>query len=136
MSGANASPVGRSYQRRMTPQNRRDFVRTLFSGAAALSVSSLAPSPVQAQGSFSNEIFATKLAENVVLVRGAGANVLAILGAEGVLLVDGGLAERSADLLKVISEHSGGRPIQAIINTHWHLENTGSNDALGKAGAK
>jgi cyclase len=136
MSGANASPVGRSYQRRMTPQNRRDFVKTLFSGAAALSVSSLAPSPVQAQGSFSNEIFATKLAENVVLVRGAGANVLAILGAEGVLLVDGGLAERSADLLKVISEHSGGRPIQAIINTHWHLENTGSNDALGKAGAK
>jgi cyclase len=30
----------------------------------------------------------------------------------------------------------GGTPVQALFNTHWHLENTGSNETLGKAGAK
>jgi len=36
----------------------------------------------------------------------------------------------------VVAEQSGGRKVQALFNTHWHLESTGSNDALGKAGAR
>jgi glyoxylase-like metal-dependent hydrolase (beta-lactamase superfamily II) len=39
-------------------------------------------------------------------------------------------------LLKVVAEQSGGRKVQTLFNTHWHLDSTGSNDALGKAGAK
>jgi glyoxylase-like metal-dependent hydrolase (beta-lactamase superfamily II) len=70
------------------------------------------------------------------LITGAGANVLLLNGPDGALLVNGGTAERSADLLKVVSEQTGGKPIQVLFNTDWHFENTGSNDTLGKAGAK
>lgn len=97
----------------------------LAAGAASASL-------VRAQAS----ITATKLADNYILIAGAGSNVLLVTGPDGALLVDGGSAEHSAELLKVVSEQSGGRKVQTLFNTHWHLENTGSNDALGKAGAK
>ena len=61
--------------------------------------------------------------------------MLLVTGPDGVLLVDGGSPEHSADFLKVVAEQSGGRKVQTLFNTHWHLESTGSNDALGKAGA-
>jgi glyoxylase-like metal-dependent hydrolase (beta-lactamase superfamily II) len=107
-------------------QNRRDFLRTLAAGAASLSL-------VRAQ---STPITATKLADNYIHISGAGSNVLLVTGPDGALLVDGGSPEHSADLLKVASEQAGGRKVQALFNTHWHLESTGSNDALGKSGAK
>jgi len=51
-------------------------------------------------------------------------------------MVDGGLPDRSAALLELVSEQTGGRPVRVLFNTHWHLDHTGSNEALGKAGAK
>ena len=80
-------------------------------------------------------ITATKLADNYIHIAGAGSNVLLVTGPDGALLVDGGSPEHSADFLKVVAEQSGGRKVQTLFNTHWHLESTGSNDALGKAGA-
>jgi cyclase len=62
--------------------------------------------------------------------------VVALIGPDGVLMVDGGLAERSSDLLKAIDRESGSRPVRTLFNTHWHPEHTGSNERLGKAGAK
>ncbi|HTW65532.1 MAG TPA: MBL fold metallo-hydrolase [Bryobacteraceae bacterium] len=79
---------------------------------------------------------ATNLTETVLLITGAGANVLAVLGPDGVLLVDGGSADRSTDLLKLVSEKSGGKPVQVLFDTSWDPDCTGSNEALGKAGAK
>jgi glyoxylase-like metal-dependent hydrolase (beta-lactamase superfamily II) len=70
------------------------------------------------------------------LITGAGSNVLAVTGADGVLLVDGGSSEQSTDLLKAVGGLPGGGRVQLMFNTHWHLDHTGSNDALGKAGAK
>ena len=51
-------------------------------------------------------------------------------------MVNGGLPEFSADLLKVVSAQGNAKRIQALFNTDWHLENTGSNDTLGKAGTR
>jgi len=84
----------------------------------------------------STPLAATKLTDNFIQISGAGSNVLAVIGSDGVLMVDGGLKERSAELLKLVAEQSGARPVQTLFNTHWHLEHTGSNEALGKAGAK
>jgi cyclase len=118
----------------MKRSNRRDFCRTLAGGAAGLSLAYRAPSAL-AQGGAS-AITATKVSENYTLLSGAGSNVLALTQPDGVLLVDGGSSERSADLLKAVSELSGGKPVQALFNTCWHLDHTGSNDTLGKAGAR
>jgi glyoxylase-like metal-dependent hydrolase (beta-lactamase superfamily II) len=78
----------------------------------------------------------TKLAENFVLLSGAGGNVVAVRGAEGILLVDSGLPERSSELLDAIAQSLGPGPIRVLFNTHWHLEHTGGNDRIGRTGAK
>jgi len=68
-------------------------------------------------------------------IEGAGGNVVAATSSDGVLLVDGGSAERSADLLRLVAQETGRRPVQTLLNTHWHWDHTGSNETLGKAGA-
>ena len=77
-----------------------------------------------------------KLTDSFLLITGAGANVLAVLGPDGVLMVDGGSPERSDELLKLVADRSGGKPVQVLFNTCWDIDHTGSNETLGKAGAK
>jgi cyclase len=77
-----------------------------------------------------------KLTDNFLLITGAGANVLAVLGPDGVLMVDGGSPEHSAELLKLVADRSSGKPVQVLFNTCWDAGHTGSNETLGKAGAK
>src|SRR6185503_2094753 len=62
------------------------------------------------------------------------ANVVAHTSAGGVVLVDGGSAKSTGALMKMIGELPGGGQLQTLFNTHWHPEQTGLNEALGKAG--
>ena len=64
------------------------------------------------------------------------ANVVAHTTADGVALVDGASAGASDALMKAIADLPGGRPVQTIFNTHWHAEQVGSNELLGKAGKR
>ena len=59
---------------------------------------------------------------------------MGLAGPDGALLVDGGLAVNSAVLLKVVADSLKTKRVQTLINTHWHPEQTGSNEAVGKAG--
>jgi glyoxylase-like metal-dependent hydrolase (beta-lactamase superfamily II) len=118
----------------MTRSNRRNFCRVLAGGAAGLSLAYHAPGAFGQ--SAASGISVTKITDNYTLLSGAGSNVLVLTQPEGALLVDGGTAERSADLLKAVADIAGGKPVQALFNTCWHLDNTGSNDVLGKAGTK
>jgi len=77
-----------------------------------------------------------RLADDLFVVRIPGeANVVAQTDANGVLLVDGGSAGASDALIKAVSGLPGGGPVRTLFNTHWHPEQTGSNERLGKAGA-
>lgn len=91
--------------------------------------------PVRGLGQAGAGIETSRLGDNLVLVTGAGANVVAMTGSDGVVLVDGGTVERSADLLDVVANLPGGGPVTTLFNTHWHPEQTGSNLTLGRAGA-
>ncbi len=103
---------------------RRDSLKALLGGTAALAIG-------QAAG-----LTATKIGGDFTLISGAGSNVLLYTSADGSLLVDGGSPGESAELLKLIAEQTGNKPVKVLFNTHWHYESTGSNEALGKAGAK
>jgi len=91
----------------------------------------LAAAPLQtAQG-----VNTLRLTDDLFVVKIAGeANVLAHTGANGVLLVDGGSAGAFDALMKAVSDLPGGGPVHTIFNTHWHPEQTGSNQQLGQAG--
>ena len=111
--------------------NRREFFKLAAGGTVAFG---LAHTSVAQSGGV--QITAAKLADNYTLLSGAGSNVLVVSGPDGLLLVDGGLAEHSAELLKAVTAVSPQGRIQVLFNTHWHLEHTGLNDAIGKTGAK
>ena len=69
------------------------------------------------------------------LLRGAGANVVAWAGADGVVVVDSGLAASAPQLLEALGRVSPG-PLRFVVNTHWHPEHVGGNPALHQAGAR
>ena len=81
------------------------------------------------------KITATQLGENLYLLNGAGANVIARTGAESVVMVDGGLAQNSGALAQAVAALPNSGPVRTLFNTHWHPEQTGSNETLGMAGA-
>jgi cyclase len=111
------------------PTTRRNFLRAALGGAAGMAL------PLSALGRRA-ALTATPLGDNVLLIGGAGANVVAILSLDGCALVDGGAADHSADLLKLVYERAQTRRIETLFNTHWHWDHTGSNERLSKAGAK
>ena len=108
----------------MTVLSRRTFLGQALSATAAASLPSIA-----AAGS---SIEAIPLADHLMLFAGAGANVVAARGPEGLLLVDGGAEEHSANLLKAALKEMSARRVHTLFNTHWHPEQTGSNERLGK----
>lgn len=70
----------------------------------------------------------------LALIQGAGCNVVALAAPDGALMVDGGLAANSAVLLKALHAATKTSAVRTLINTHWHPEQTGSNEAVGTAG--
>jgi cyclase len=79
-------------------------------------------------------IRASEIVPGMWLHEGAGCNVVAVKGPEGRLLVDGGSAKHSTQLLKAAADGASG--VAVMINTHWHPAQTGSNEAVGAAGAQ
>jgi cyclase len=120
----------------MTRLDRREFLNaTLWSSAALPLCCATANRPVLASDS-KQDIVAIPLGDNLVMLSGAGANVCAARGPDGLVLVDGGLEKHSKELLKTALKTLPACRVTTLFNTHWHPEQTGSNDALGKSGAR
>jgi cyclase len=108
--------------------NRRQFLRGM-TGLASLLLLPRVAMPQQ------SSVGVTQITDGLSLVN-AGTNVLALSTGDGMVLVDTGAPEFGTSLIARLAELQGGKRIQTIFNTHFHLENTGSNEVLGQAGAK
>src|SRR5262245_50994109 len=76
-----------------------------------------------------------RLADDLFVITLPGeSNVVAQTTSGGVLLVDGVSSRASEALLKTVASLPGGGPVHTLFNTHWHPEQIGSNEAVGKAG--
>jgi glyoxylase-like metal-dependent hydrolase (beta-lactamase superfamily II) len=114
---------------------RRNFLKTALGGAAGMSLASFASAPVLAR-SKADPIVITPITDSIAQITGAGSNVVILSKPEGVVMIDGGLAERSGDLMKAVAKQTKSKPPQMLFNTHWHWDHTGSNERLGKEGVK
>jgi len=108
----------------------------LMAGAAGLALPRQARAQEHQAASRHASLATTRLSDSVLLVSGAGGNVLAVRGVDGLVMINGGSADRSAELLKTIADQSAGMRVTTLFNTDWHPDHTGSNDALAKSGAQ
>src|SRR5215813_13132814 len=72
------------------------------------------------------QIKVTKVAGNVYMLEGAGGNIGASVGEDGIVIVDdqyAPLADRVQAALKGITD----KPVRFIINTHFHPDHVGGN---------
>ena len=73
----------------------------------------------------------SKVAGNVYMLEGAGGNIGASVGDDGIVVVDdqyAPLADKIQGALKGITD----KPVRFVINTHYHPDHTGSNEYFQK----
>jgi len=100
----------------------------LAGGAAAF----LASAP--AQQTPPAELHTFHVQGSVYMIVGAGGNVTAQIGDDGILLVDSGLSANADKLLAEVRKLSKG-PIRQLINTHVHPDHVGGNEKIFLAGS-
>jgi cyclase len=74
------------------------------------------------------QINVTKVSGNIYMLEGAGGNIAASVGEDGIVIVDdqyAPLAEKIAAALKGIGVTD--KPVRFVINTHYHGDHTGGN---------
>ena len=110
-------------------------MQSVLAVGAGVSLAPVLSRPAQARDQ-AGAITAKRINDRVVVFSGGGASVVALQGPDGILLVDGGSAEHSRELLDAVYRETRSKHVHTLINTHWHPEQTGSNESLGKAGAR
>jgi len=118
--------------------NKFDFLgrRNFLKKSAALASSVALPVSSCVLFAQAPQIQTKRLADNVLFIQGPDSNVLVVDSSEGLIMVDGGHADWFDSLHSAIAENFPGRPYRALFNTHWHREQTGSNQALGEKGVE
>jgi glyoxylase-like metal-dependent hydrolase (beta-lactamase superfamily II) len=113
------------------PRTRRAFFEAIITGAAGLTMTW----PVFGQGRGPAPIAAGKITERIAVLSGAGGNIAVVVGADGVLMIDGGLANRAMEVVAAAAQISP-RMVQVLFNTHYHFDHVGSNELLGLRGVR
>src|SRR5580704_4702567 len=79
------------------------------------------------------EIKTTKVSGNFYTLEGSGGTIGALVGPEGVFLVDGEFAPLTDKIMAAIRKISN-TPVRFMVNTHVHGDHTGGNENFAKLG--
>ena len=111
---------------------RRQFLREMAAlGGAAFALPYAGPLRAATE-----QLAVVRLSDKMIAVIGPDSNVVCADSSDGVIMVDGGHVAWSEALLRIVGEQFAGHPVSTLFNTHWHVEQTGSNGALGERGAQ
>src|SRR5260221_11846443 len=115
-------------------QPRTQPVTTYFLRTLAVSAAALFAAAASAQEDFSKvEIQTEKLSDTVYMMTGSGGNLGVSVGEDAVFVIDDQFAPLTPKIQAAIAKLSS-KPVQFVLNTHWHFDHTGGNENLGKAG--
>lgn len=73
----------------------------------------------------------SKVAGNVYILQGRGGNIGALVGQEGILIVDDDYKAVSEKLAAALKDLGSASP-KFVFNTHWHGDHTEGNEFFGK----
>ena len=73
----------------------------------------------------------TNVSGNVYMLQGRGGNVGAVVGPEGILIVDDDYKAVSQKLAAALKALGTDKP-RFVLNTHWHGDHTEGNELFGK----
>ena len=82
------------------------------------------------------QIKVSKVSGNIYMLEGAGGNIAASVGEDGIVIVDdqfAPLAEKIQAALKDLGVTT--KPVRFVINTHYHGDHTGGNEPFNNAGS-
>jgi cyclase len=82
------------------------------------------------------EIKVTKVSGNIYMLEGAGGNIAASVGDDGIVIVDdqfAPLADKIQAALKNLKITD--KPVRFVINTHYHGDHTGGNEPFANTGS-
>jgi len=102
--------------------------RTVLSAAVGLAATAALPRAYA-------KLASAPIVDGFTLLTGGGGNVLVVATPDGAVLVDSGSADGEQMLLPAVRELTGGAKVHTLFNTHWHLEQIGGNESVGRTGA-
>src|SRR5246500_1113430 len=113
-------------------KTRTWMVLSLFGAALACGQAGVA----QQQDFSKVQIKVTKVSGNIYMLEGAGGNIAASVGEDGVVIVDDQFAPL-ADKIQASLKGLGitDKPVRFVINTHYHGDHTGGNAPFSTAGS-
>ncbi len=102
--------------------------------AVAVAVAVSLPLTTVAQDFSQVEFRQVPVMDGLVMLQGAGGNIAASGGADGLLIIDDdyeGLGDKLLTSLKTLNPEGP----EFVLNTHWHFDHAGNNRLLGRTGA-
>lgn len=109
-------------------------ITTLLALAAATIAASPGKLLAQQQDFSKVQIVSQPLTEQLHLLTGAGGNMALLIGPDGAVLVDDQFAPLVPKIRSAIALLTD-RPVRFVLNTHWHGDHTGGNEAFGGTGS-
>jgi cyclase len=115
---------------------RKLSVLALILVSIAISHDTVAAANAQQQDFSKVEIKVTKVSGNIYMLEGAGGNIAASVGEDGIVIVDDEFAPL-ADKIQAALKNLGvtDKPVRFVINTHYHGDHTGGNAPFSSAGS-
>jgi cyclase len=97
-----------------------------WAAAAAIAFGWAQAAAAQPQDFSRVQVNAERVAGNVYMLTGAGGNIGAVVGDDGIAIVDDQFAPL-ADKIRAALKSVTDKPLRFVINTHYHYDHTGGN---------